>query len=193
MGTTAGSAALGYPVMCNGANLAYRRDSFLQTGGFSGNLKYLSGDDQFMMGAIRKHYGKGSLVFNIDPLSNVGTVPEATLTGFIHQRIRWVSKSRGYRDPVVIVVGAVTYLIHTLLLSGMLAGIFYPTILSFSLLFWLVKILLDYPMVWIMMRFFGKSSLTGYYFIAQLFQLIYVPVAGILGLMLPFRWKGRRG
>jgi len=193
MGTTAGSAALGYPVMCNGANLAYRRSAFLQTGGFNGNLKYPSGDDQFMMSAIRKQYGKGSLVFNADPLSGVSTEPEATLNGFLNQRIRWVSKSLGYRDPVVLLVGIVTYLTHLLLLAGMLLGVSFPSLFLFSLFLWLAKILLEYPMVWIMIRFFGKKKLTGYYFIAQVFQVVYVPLAGMLGLFVPYRWKGRSG
>jgi hypothetical protein len=48
-------------------------------------------------------------------------------------------------------------------------------------------------MVWIMTRFSGKRNLAGYYFIAQAFQLGYVPVVGLLGLFLPYRWKGRKG
>ncbi|MCX6269294.1 MAG: glycosyltransferase [Bacteroidetes bacterium] len=193
MGTTAGSAALGYPVMCNGANLAYRRQAFLQTGGFGENLKYSSGDDQFMMSSIREYFGKKALLFNMDPQSKVSTGAEASLRGFLNQRIRWVSKSRGYRDPVVILVGGITYLTHFFLLAGLVAGVFFPELLSISLLLWLVKILLEYPMGWIMNRFFKKKGLSGFYFTAQVFQLIYLPLAGALGMFLPYRWKGRRG
>jgi len=193
VGVTAGSAGLGYPVMCNGANLAYRHSAFLQTGGFDGNRMYQSGDDQFMMSSIRKHYGKRSVVFNADPLSVVSTEPERTLKGFLNQRIRWVSKSPGYRDPAVIVTGLVTFSTHLLLLAGMLTGIFWSKLLTVSILLWFLKILLEYPMVWIMTRFFGKKRLTGYYFIAQVFQLVYVPLTGFLGLFIPYRWKGRKG
>jgi poly-beta-1,6-N-acetyl-D-glucosamine synthase len=193
MGTTAGSARLGFPVMCNGANLAYRRDAFLQTGGFRENLKYRSGDDQFMMSSIKKRFGRTSLVFNFDPSSVVGTEPEATLNGFINQRIRWVSKSRGYRDPAVIFAGAITFLAHFMLLGGMLSGLFIPEVLIVSVLLWVAKISIEYPMVFIMSRFFGKRILVGYYVAAQAFQLIYVPTAGLLGLFLPYRWKGRKG
>lgn len=193
MGVTAGSAALGYPVMCNGANLAYRRNAFLQSGGFSGNLNYISGDDQFLMSSIRRHYGKGSQVFNADSSAAVSTEPEATLAGFLHQRFRWVSKSRGYRDPVVILVGAVTYLTHLLLLAGVVYGIFCPPTLLLPVIIWLGKILLEYPMVWLTGRFFGNRKLWGYYFIAQVFQLAYVPLTGLLGLIVPYRWKGRKG
>jgi cellulose synthase/poly-beta-1,6-N-acetylglucosamine synthase-like glycosyltransferase len=193
MGTTAGSAALGFPVMCNGANLAYRREAFLQCGGFRENLKYASGDDQFMMSTIRKQFGKKSLVFNTDPLSVVTTEPESTLAGFIHQRLRWVSKSRGYRDPAVIFVGLVTYLAHLFLFAGMVAGALFPPVWFISLLFWMVKVLFEFPMVWKMSRFFGKQKMMRYYILAQIFQLIYVPLAGGLGLVVPYRWKGRKG
>jgi cellulose synthase/poly-beta-1,6-N-acetylglucosamine synthase-like glycosyltransferase len=179
--------------MCNGANLAYRRDAFFQTGGFSANLQYSSGDDQFIMSSIRKHYGRGAVVFSYHSLSSVGTEPEATLAGFFNQRIRWVSKSRGYRDPVVIFVGIVTWLTHFLLLTGILTGFCFPMILSLSLLLWFVKILMEYPMVWIMIRFFERKKLPRNYVIAQVFQLVYVPLAGMLGLFLPYRWKGRKG
>ena len=193
MGVTAGSAAGGYPVMCNGANLAYRREAFGRTRGFESNIQFPSGDDQFMLSRIRRIYGKGSIVFNPDPAATVGTVPEKTLAGFVNQRMRWVSKSRGYRDPVVIVAGAVTYLAHFLLLAGLLWGFFSPAILAYTVPLWLLKILLDYPAVAIMMRFLGKRKLSRYYFIAQVFQLVYVPVVGVLGLFLPYKWKGRKG
>jgi len=193
MATTAGSAGLGYPVMCNGANLAYRRHAFYETGGFSGNQQYGSGDDQFMMSAIRKQYGKRAIYFNFDPLAIVTTIPESTLTGFFHQRIRWVSKSRGYSDRAVLLTGLVTYMLHVLLLPGFFLGLWNSRILILSLVLWLVKILMEYPMVGIMSRFSAKQEFRGYYFIAQVFQLIYVPLAGILGLILPYRWKGRSG
>jgi len=46
------------------------------------------------MNTLQKHYGKGTIRFNNDPRAIVGTEPEATLEGFLNQRIRWVSKSR---------------------------------------------------------------------------------------------------
>jgi poly-beta-1,6-N-acetyl-D-glucosamine synthase len=192
MGTTAGSANLGWPVMCNGANIAYRRSAFTGTGGFEGNLEYRSGDDQFLMGSIRKQYGKRAVMFNRDPASIVTTGPESSLEGFIHQRIRWVSKSRGYRDPVIIATGLATWLVHLLLLAGFLAGIFNPSILMLTLALWLGKITLEFLMVWFMRRFSGKKGFSGYYLLAQAFQLVYVPIIGILGLFIPFRWKGRK-
>jgi hypothetical protein len=86
-----------------------------------------------------------------------------------------------------------TYLLHLLLLAGFMLGIWNSRILMLSLVLWVFKTALEYPMVGIIMRFFRKQQLRRYYFVAQVFQLLYVPLAGILGLILPYRWKGRKG
>jgi cellulose synthase/poly-beta-1,6-N-acetylglucosamine synthase-like glycosyltransferase len=192
IGTTAGSAAAGYPVMCNGANLGYRRDAYLETGGFSKNIGYDSGDDHFLMAAISKKYGEHSVKFLADREAVVYTQPEDSLQGFINQRLRWVSKSRGYREPAVIGLALITYAVHLFLLAGMVAGVFFPGLLAVSLALWLAKILIEYPMVWRMAGFLDKKHLLGYYFTAQVFQLFYVVLVGMFGTILPHQWKGRR-
>ena len=45
-GSTAASVGLGHPVMCNGANLAFRKEVFAEVGGYEGNLSIPSGDDE---------------------------------------------------------------------------------------------------------------------------------------------------
>lgn len=192
MGTTAGAANLGYPVMCNGANLGYRRSAFVDAGGYSSNLQFGSGDDQFLMNSVGKYYGRQAILFNHDPQAIVATDPEAALAGFLNQRVRWVSKSRGYRDPVVIAVGLSTWLVHFSLLAGIVSGLMWPEMLLVSLLLWIVKMAAEFPMVRRMTRFFENRELLGYYFVAQLFQLVYVTVVGMAGLFLPYRWKGRK-
>lgn len=188
MGVTAGSAALGIPVMCNGANLAVRREAFRPAG-----EQYRSGDDQFLLGDIRKRFGPGSVVFAAHSAAVVTTVPEATLRGFFSQRIRWVSKSPGYRDPAVIFTGLVTWMAHGLLLVFIMAGWVEREWLLPALALWMIKIAADLPLVLTMGRFFGKKTPGWLYILAQLFQLIYVPLTGVLGLILPFTWKGRKG
>lgn len=48
MGVTGGSAAMGHPVMANGANLLFERKAFAGAGGYSGSGNP-SGDDVFLM------------------------------------------------------------------------------------------------------------------------------------------------
>lgn len=193
MGTTLGSAALGYPVMCNGANVAYAKRAYGAVGGFSGNLKFSSGDDQFMMTNIGRMFGRKSIAPIMSVDSFVYTDPLSSMGAFINQRLRWVSKSRGYRDTVVIFVAIITYAVHLLLFWGLIIGIWHLDILLFSVVALLVKMVVDYPMVWIMARLLKKKRLLVLFFIAQIFQLVYVTVIGFSGQFIPYRWKGRRG
>ncbi len=48
MGVTGGSAAMGHPVMANGANLLFERTAFMEAGGYTGSGNP-SGDDVFLM------------------------------------------------------------------------------------------------------------------------------------------------
>jgi len=192
MGVTAGSASLGRPVMANGANLACRRSAWRECGPAGRDLRYPSGDDQFLVMSVRKRFGKGAVTFCPDPRSVVATTAEPRWTGFVHQRLRWISKSRGYRDPAVIGAGLLTGAVHLVILAGFVAGFFRPAMWPFVGLLWVVKVMADAPLVWRMGRFFGKKINPGEYLLAQVFQSVYIPAVGVLGMILPYRWKGRR-
>ncbi|MCX6284203.1 MAG: glycosyltransferase [Bacteroidetes bacterium] len=192
MGVTAGSANLGFSLMCNGANLAYSRQAFLDAGGFSGNTVFHSGDDQFLMMKFRKHFGGSSVVFLKEKEAIALTSPCATWNDFWEQRLRWVSKSRGYRDAFVIFSGALTFGLPLLIFIGGIAGIFNPLILLLSSFLWFVKILVEYPLVWLMAGFFEKKKLLNYYFAAQVFQFFYSLTVSVAGQFSMYSWKGRR-
>jgi len=191
IGITAGAVGLNYPLMCNGANLAFRREAFLKIGGYQDNYQYASGDDMFLLSKFLKNYGKKSAIFLGNPQAIVYTQAERTWNGFINQRIRWISKSRGYSDPFLLTLSVYTWLVHFILLAGVFIGFNNPHLLVVSIVLWFAKILAEYPLVLKMSGFFNKKHLLIYYFAAQLIQLIYVAIFGILGNFLPYRWKGR--
>jgi poly-beta-1,6-N-acetyl-D-glucosamine synthase len=192
MGITAGSADLGIPLMCNGANLAYRKQAFIETGGFLGNRNFHSGDDQFLMMNFRKFYGGKSVIFLRKEEAITLTAPCKSWNDFLEQRIRWVSKSKGYKDVPVIMAGLLVFGFPFLILVGGIAGIFDPVMLLLASSLWFLKILLEYPMVWKMAGFFEKKHLLGYYFMAQAFQFFYSITVALAGQFSYYSWKGRR-
>jgi cellulose synthase/poly-beta-1,6-N-acetylglucosamine synthase-like glycosyltransferase len=191
MGVTAGSSFLGFPLMCNGANLAYRSQAFRDAGGFSGNQEYHSGDDQFLMMKFRKKFGRESIRFLQEKEAIARTVPSGSWQEFFQQRVRWVSKSRGYRDPFVLAAGLLTYGQFVLLMAGLIVGIFHPVLLLVTGILWLVKISAEFPLVWMTAGFFVKKTLMKYYFPAQVFQFFYVIFTGLAGQFNPYFWRGR--
>lgn len=96
IGSGAATAAFGFPTLCNGANLAFTKDVFTETGGYEGNEHIASGDDEFLMRKIEAKY-PGSIRFNSHRDSLVATAPQKTLISFLNQRLRWAGKWR-YHD-----------------------------------------------------------------------------------------------
>ena len=191
-GITAGSCGKGYPLMCNAANIAYEKQAFSEINGFSGVDHYASGDDQFLMMKIRKKYGKQAIQFILSENAIVNTYAAGTIREFLHQRMRWVSKSRGYRDRLVIFTASVTFLFNLALLAGILSGIFIPLLLFLSLSLLLLKALTEFPLVYLMAIFFHKKKFLAWYPVVQVLNVFYVVFTGLAGNFLGFEWKGRK-
>jgi len=192
IGLTAGYANLGLPIMCNGANLVYEKEIFHHVNGFTGFEHYSSGDDQFLLWKVKKAFKKGTIRFLRNPDAIVTVPASQGLIGFLRQRIRWISKTRGYKDPMVLLTGAFTYLFQAGIFTGGIIGLFTPLFLYLALMFFLFKMLVDFPVVLVMAGFFRKQNLWTWYIPAQLFQILYVPLTGMVAFLIPVRWKGRR-
>jgi len=90
IGTGVGALGLNKPLMCNGANLAFRKSTFQEVRGYEGNEQFPSGDDEFLMRKIMSRFPGSIRVAN----SMVTTRPQESLKDFLYQRIRWASKWR---------------------------------------------------------------------------------------------------
>lgn len=86
-----GLIGIGKPIICNAANLAFRKSVFYEVDGYNDNFNVSSGDDEFLMrkiDALKKY----KLKFCIDQDSIVRTKPNKTISEFFQQRQRWASK-----------------------------------------------------------------------------------------------------
>ncbi|HOE24050.1 MAG TPA: glycosyltransferase [Bacteroidales bacterium] len=102
---TEASTVPGHPVMCNAANMSFRRDVYLR------HAEELhpdlpSGDDMFLLHAVKRDGGtvrhEGS---NAAAAVTAGAVTAAAL---LRQRARWASKAGRYRDPATLTLAAAT-------------------------------------------------------------------------------------
>jgi len=105
---TCGSAslALGFPLLNTGASLAFRRSTFWDVGGYSGNSHLASGDDTFLMLAMQRMY-PGRVIPCGAPAARVRTAAEPTWSAFLAQRRRRASKVRHYGSPGIALFGLV--------------------------------------------------------------------------------------
>ena len=206
LGATIGAFGLGLPFMANGANLCYRKASFLLLKGFNGNDHIASGDDIFMLEKFQKSFPSQVMYLkHRDAL--VKTSAQEDWAGLFSQRIRWAAKATGYSAVFPKVVGVVVFLTNltlilvvlgflALLFNGFLSGegwaIFAKAKFSLLLFFIFWKLIIDAFLIWKGLVFTDSKKDFTYYPIGALlypFVTVYVALRAFTGT---YHWKGRQ-
>lgn len=123
------SAQCGHPVMCSGANLLVRRETWLEL--FDElHPEIPSGDDMFLLEAMKRHGKKIKTVCSF--AGTIEAVP--TWRAFFRQRMRWAGKAPKYTDRDILVCGATVAILEFLqILCPLLVLLYWPFIL------WMVR------------------------------------------------------
>jgi cellulose synthase/poly-beta-1,6-N-acetylglucosamine synthase-like glycosyltransferase len=190
--SAAGSCSAGFPLMANGANIAFTRQAFETCGGFLGNFQFPSGDDMFLMMSIKKNFGAKSIRFLKSADAIVSTPATKGIIPFIQQRKRWVSKSRGYTDPVLIAVSILVFLVNTSLVAMAVSAIFVPGFITYFVLFYLLKMIVDLPLMLGYSRFQRSVILVWLFPFMELLNAVYTLFIGIAGNFGTYKWKERK-
>lgn len=191
IGSTAGACATGLPLMGNGASLAVARKALSEVSSSAMNSAYASGDDVFLMFAFVKKFGRKAIGFARSAEAIVCSRPKPDLSGFVQQRLRWVSKSKGYTYPLIIIPALIVLLFNLSLFGIMIMALFLPPLwLVYALLIGF-KIFVDYPLLLATARLMQlKSRLLLVVPLACVYP-VYVSLIALAGFVLPFTWKNR--
>jgi cellulose synthase/poly-beta-1,6-N-acetylglucosamine synthase-like glycosyltransferase len=190
--SAAGSCSAGFPFLANGANIAFTRQAFESCGGFSGHMEFPSGDDMFLMTSIKKKFGAGSIRFLKSADAIVKTTAIKGLKPFLQQRMRWVSKSKGYTDPVLIATSILVYMVNAVLLISGISAFLFPGFYKIFLLIYLAKMIIDFPLMLSFARFQKSGALLWMFPFMELLNAVYTVFIGIIGNIGKYEWKGRR-
>ena len=180
--------------LCNGANLAYKREVFDEVNGFEGIDQQASGDDLMLLQKIAKHY-PNDIAFLKNIAATTYTTPKRNLREFIQQRIRWATKTTNYPDKGVTFTWALIWLFCISIPVNFVVGIFVPTLLWLGLAQLVIKIVLDYIFLSSVAASLDRKDLVqmSVYIPSIFLELTYVIVIGLLGLFIKkYNWKGRR-
>jgi len=189
--TGAGLIGLKQPVTCSAACLSYRKSVFMEIGGFKDNMNLSSGDDELIMQKIARET-EYDVKFNLNKDCVVSTVPNENHKQFINQRRRWASKGLFYDDKMLIVKLFLIFIFYVTLPLQILQGIFVSNIylLSFGIIF-IIKIIAEYQVLKNGAGLLYEKKLLRLLFIAELFQIPYIIIAGFMGVLGNYSWKNR--
>ena len=175
------------PMMCNGANLVFKRSVFLQH--IESHRTISGGDDMFLLARVMR--SKGEIGMFWKGFCEVNITPVKSWKESIDQRLRWAGKT----TKLPFTRGTFLHLLFTLL-SGLhvlaIAGAFFPSIQEICLMFLFLKIIIE---VVCSSKVFS-NGINGKEGAAIIPQMVLYPFFSLLifisSLFLIPKWKGRR-
>lgn len=195
IGSTAGSASIGFPVMCNGANMAYERKAALEVEKYRKDFNIPSGDDMFLLEQMVKYYGHENVKFLLSKSAIVKTKTCKTLKDFFRQRRRWVSKTKSYTSWKVILTSLVVLFFNLSIISLFISAFFIPALWSIYILLTLLKFFIDFPLLKNISSFMNQSSLLKWTLLLEFiypFYAVFTALSGTIFTKLKSengRWK----
>lgn len=187
--STAGSAAIGMPVMCNGANMMYDRKSALNLEKDRTDMKLASGDDMFLMEQFIARYGSKAIGFFLNREVIVKTATMPNLKAFFRQRTRWTSKTKAYTNWKIIATALTVFVFNLSIVFFFVAGFFMPVFWAFYVLYVIMKTLIDYPIIRRISAFMKQKKLKFWTLPLEFIYPFYVVFTAIAGMFAKVRWK----
>lgn len=169
---TAGFAAAGDPILCNGANLSFTKEAFDK---HSRNLhvELVSGDDVFLLHSIKKEAGSTILWLESED-ATVTTATAPSLRLFLKQRARWISKSGAYVDRSIKITALAALAAVILQLTTLMAGIVETGYLVLFFTVFFIKSVPDYLLLKNTTLRYKMESLMKWFGISQFIYPFYV-------------------
>jgi len=188
----AGLIGANFPIICNGANLAYRKKAFYEVNGFEDNLHLSSGDDDILLQKLSR-MKKYKATFCYDKKALVKTFPPSSFKEFINQRRRWASKGLNYSFWSIKIVLILIFLFYLqIFIFPLLWLAFGKEFLYFFLISLAVKIIFEIMILKTGEDLFNKKINIFYFIFAEIIHIPYIIISSILGAIGNFNWKNRK-
>lgn len=189
MGSGISLLAWNAPVMCNGANLAFRKKVFEAVNGYEGNFEIASGDDEFLMRKIEQSF-PNTIRFAAQKECVVATQPANSIKQFYSQRLRWAGKWKANESVFAksLAVFVLLVQISWLIMLGLLISKFKVADLAGLII---IKLLLEGLFLWVVSRYLQLRFNLLAFCVLQVVYPVYVIVTGISSRFISYRWKDR--
>lgn len=180
------------PIICNAANIAYRKKAFNEVGGFTYQMSLSSGDDELLMQKIHRDTDY-QIKFALDKNAIVLTESNLTLRDFYHQRKRWASKGLFYGDSLLLIKLVLIFSFYLSLLIQPILGFVLSTKFFLTFIFsFLIKLSSEYIILKKGTKLLFDSSILKPFLITELLQVPYILISGFMGMFGNLVWKDRK-
>ncbi len=190
--TGAGLIGSGNPIICNAANIAYRKKIYEQVGGFQYNMNLSSGDDELLMQKIKRDTNY-EIRFALDKDAIVSTYANSSLKDFYYQRKRWASKGLFYNDSFLLIKLTLIFLFYlSFLVQPILGLLFSPLFFLTLFMSFLIKMVTEFVLMKKGVELLFDKKILKPYIVTEIFQIPYILIAGFMGIFGNFVWKDRK-
>lgn len=179
--------------LCNAANLAYRKQSFIDGNVYEHHQDIASGDDVFLVEKIRQRHPQG-IVFLKNKQAIVATRAESSWAGLLRQRLRWASKLKWVKTNSVKWISAFVWCQRVSIPFGLLCAAWAKSDLlwGITLMSLLIQFIADYQLQRKANHFFETPQWKKWFLPVWLIHPFYFLLVGLLSaLPLTLEWKGR--
>ncbi|WP_033408726.1 glycosyltransferase [Psychroflexus tropicus] len=185
-----GSFAREQYVICNGANLCYKKSTYLEANVHEGKESIASGDDVFTLEKFRLFNSK--IEFLYDSRAVVWTQPVASFQSLWHQRVRWAKKSAAMKSLYLKSCGLLVAFMQLSLILGLFFAFFDTVFLTFLINAFVLKFLVD---AWSLSKIAKLQNLgfcwTDFFKVSLVYPFLtsFFAFSSLFG---KFEWKGRK-
>lgn len=189
-GASIGGFGMHQPILCNGANLAYKKSLFLDLNGFEGNDHISSGDDIFLLQKVTSkfpthiHYLKSENAI-------VQTIPQLNFKALVSQRVRWAAKTTSYNSIFGKLTGLIVFVMNGFLVCSPLFVLANFISLKTLVYVFIIKLSIDFLLLFKTARFFNQESYLSSFFISSLLYPIFSVYVVFISIFKDYKWKDR--
>jgi biofilm PGA synthesis N-glycosyltransferase PgaC len=177
------------PFVCSGANLAYKKESFLKADPYKNNKHIFSGDDMFLLQSFIKKGFSISTTKKTDTI--VYTNAETSIASFLNQRLRWAAKTKNLHIKTAWLIGILLFLTNLMVLITLFLGLFNAANTNFCLFSIIYKCIIDFLLLFLGAIMYKQKSNFVFYLPAFIANLFYMPLVTIASIKVKPNWKGR--
>ncbi len=188
MGVTASMAISQQPVLCNGANLCFRREAYLEVRSMRTDMHITSGDDLFLLQALK---ARNRVRWIHDPNVTVHTSPQTSWQNLIAQRLRWMGKTVSIENRSLQITARLTFLMNAIIVVGLFMAIAQPLTLPWYILLLVSKTIADGLLITAVGKWMCIKQVKRFYFVLIFLYPFYATLLPITSMIYKPTWKGR--